>query len=1155
MGPPVGASLLTLNLRGGLEPISDKQAARGKLDYLQQLVIKDTEVQFVCLQDLGVLDDVVPALTAERFAKGHVRVHGTKVGRASVAILVAPGWEIMATHRHGSGRAIAVHVRRGDVELEIISVYMPPGLDSSSGIFTGRWADRVPGDDKESGGDGGDLDNTDGDDGGDSGDDESTTGHGRPGTQKRTAIGTEADRVRLAEDLFRFVRESMDRSRDSTLVGGDFNNTRCEGDRWRAPESGPRLPARSMGPLIPGRMINEFLGTEGRLTDILRQLRTDDGCICTYKSALRASGERTFSRLDYILVPTRLCLRTGGSWQAVHLPNAGHSDHSPQMVRFVGAAGGSSVSMWHQDAWSPGFARVARATPAEQVRIEKECNRRATNFLGVWRTARDRRALQVSITDFVRVMRGGIRAAVPSLEGRCSVRGRLPGPGEPLLRLRRMREASDALLDSIQLIRSGARASSDRAHRRAVGAFQSLAGVYAGIPHTDLDGLVALCEEVAGVDDELLESMVAEWRNRPRARGQHWRHLSSTHSDPRKLGRFITAYLRPVPSAALDRAVTECGRTVWEPEEYMPIVRDVVRGPLSNGAVLGRRSPMGGSSDSQGAPGVMPDLLPPFRSTDAGSRPTRPFWWDQVYDRGAKGIPGEVFANICDPPAAAELAAIVRGCAGGKSPGHDGLDIDFWKLVASNDDSPCLEVLTRIVGLSLELGFQPDALKHGWITMVPKVKPDGSFSCSPDDMRPITLLPEIGKITSRLLAKRIGDIFVQQPHLLSEAQRGFLAEGSVHQCVSTVVDVIEDWKQGRRDLGSRRAGPLYVLSYDQSKAYDSVQPYTIRASLERFNFPEVFIRYVLSGLDGATSRVRTKHGLTGKFDLRTGVRQGDPLSPLIYIITLDALHAGLRGDNPLFPTQSLTWGYRFRGHDPDTGDAVRIASVGYADDTVVIATSLESVTQMHAWVREFFGAHRTALNCSKSHLLCSDGAPVPALPSVDGLSLIEPKGEADTIRYLGAWINLRLDWSVHIARMDRFVWSVASSIRRNKFDLVMSKTTVNQFLLPGIRLGLLITDVPGKAVEAWDARIRQAALTAAGVTLRKNLNIEAFYSALHFPRLADQRWAMRGEEHMVSVIAQYPSSCSYRARLVVPRVQVGPIKVLPGFVDEEGPGA
>ena len=229
--------------------------------------------------------------------------------------------------------------------------------------------------------------------------------------------------------------------------------------------------------------------------------------------------------------------------------------------------------------------------------------------------------------------------------------------------------------------------------------------------------------------------------------------------------------------------------------------------------------------------------------------------------------------------------------------------------------------------------------------------------------------------------------------------------------------------------------------------------------------------------------------------------------------------------------QPLDWGYCFRNPDPDTGKAVRVASAGYADDTAMVATSFAAVTRMHAWVREFFGANRAALNCNKSHLLCSDGAEAPMLASVDGQTVVEPQGETHTIRYLGVWVNLRLAWSIHIARMDRLVWSVASSIRRGGFDLVMSKTAVNQFLMPGLRIGLLVTDVPDKAVECWDTRIRQAVLCAAGITMRRCLRVEAFYNALLFPRIADQRWALRGEEHMVSIIAQYPSSRSCRARL------------------------
>ena len=86
--------------------------------------------------------------------------------------------------------------------------------------------------------------------------------------------------------------------------------------------------------------------------------------------------------------------------------------------------------------------------------------------------------------------------------------------------------------------------------------------------------------------------------------------------------------------------------------------------------------------------------------------------------------------------------------------------------------------------------------------------------------------------------------------------------------------VLEDFQRKRR----RSLSQLFLLAYDQVKAYDSVQAYTITASLERFNLPEKFICYVLSNLENATSCFKTFYGPTDDFPVVTSVRQGDPLT-------------------------------------------------------------------------------------------------------------------------------------------------------------------------------------------------------------------------------------------------------------------------------------
>ena len=127
------------------------------------------------------------------------------------------------------------------------------------------------------------------------------------------------------------------------------------------------------------------------------------------------------------------------------------------------------------------------------------------------------------------------------------------------------------------------------------------------------------------------------------------------------------------------------------------------------------------------------------------------------------------------------------------------------------------------------------------------------------------MMQEFGKLTSKILADRLNGIFQKHPHIMTEAQRAFLRNGNIQQCLHTLVDILEDWQSKKKKAN---CGILAMIAYDQVKAYDSVQPDSIRRSLERFNMPEEFIS---SNLEEATYCFKTFYEAGG---MVSSVRQG-----------------------------------------------------------------------------------------------------------------------------------------------------------------------------------------------------------------------------------------------------------------------------------------
>jgi exonuclease III len=958
-----------------------------------------------------------------------------------VGIIVANTWKVLSVHKHFSGRAIAATISKGGWVMAVVSLHIPHGLDHASGA----------------------------------------EGRGRR---------------QLAKELYKFA-STHTKQHAFFVIGGDLNETRVSSlDRRTCnPDPDTRAqPAKKRSHLC---LIEDFLADpHARCADLYRCLHpaTREAGYTWHRSLTHSSA----SRLDYILVPNAALSNDKLTWSCTVQAESTHSDHCAVSMMVTSESLGvlpPDLGTPRQP-WAPPRLNLDGASPRTRADIVTACEERVGKLLAIWDLIPN--PTEATLNKRCQELMTAITEATTSVLGRRRPHLRKRPQLSLLNRLRRLRQATAALKAALrdskqapgsaetkasrhtrahELARASAHECTDatskraiRRRHRATGRLQELLGRCPA----DADNIKALSAYVEAIESALPAQIAAAYDSADASERDHLSMESLFAEDP---GKFLARYVkrdeeRPhAPDQAVDPVTKE---VVHEPSLYKRIIKAVVGEAMSVGVTLQLTAFTQGEDT--------PTLKPPFSTTDSSCLGKRPSWWDWFFSRdtkqitypdGSRGaIPDTVFALSLAPVSCGEVRRTILKTKNGTSPGPGGCSGALFKLIATGtdplaqtsrpnsctptpiaaSDSHCLVAITHIINRCFVLRHVPPSLKEGWITMVPKKLPDGTITRDPAKMRPITVLPTLGKLGPSIIADRIGDALVRYPDVLSLHQRAHRRDGSVDQGVNTVVDIIEDW-QGR-DVATR--DPLYLVSYDQRKAFDKVQKFTIRASMERLNMPEPLILFVLSSLTNAKSQVRTYDGLTKSFTLRSSVRQGDPLSALLYNIVTDALHEGLV-DNPLFPASAKQGGYTFSKPHPLDNTPVRICSVGYADDTVIVATCPQRLAEMHAWVRAFFGANSFRLNVEKSEFLCSDPmarTAAPTLASVDGASSIAPQPIGHTIRYLGARINLDLDWSKEMQRMHGMVYATCANLRTHQFSLPMSAYVIGQYLLPRMRLGL-----------------------------------------------------------------------------------------------------
>lgn len=571
----------------------------------------------------------------------------------------------------------------------------------------------------------------------------------------------------------------------------------------------------------------------------------------------------------------------------------------------------------------------------------------------------------------------------------------------------------------------------------------------------------------------------------------------SVYYDQRARKKFYDTFFRYKKSAKINSAIDpNTQELTQDPNKYKPIIRNEIAK---------------GFKDKYDNP------------------PEVPSWWEAVYNPETHKQNKELLKNVMQHTTATELTEIINA-ADSHTASEDELTTDLMKIIVAGEiNNQAIMILTELVNLSYDTMYCPRPLKKGKIVLLPKPGQNHSseeeIEQPANKMRPITILPELGKLPTRILAARISKVICNNPHLLHEAQRGFIKNGNVSQCISLTLDIIEDYHETKKDNG----GELYMISYDQRKAYDSVQHYSIRASLERLNFPLQFIEYVMSTLTEAESYVMTDQGPTATFPILTSVRQGDPLSPLLYLFVADALHEMLN-------SEAMGVGYRFSNQsDTELG----YASTAYADDLTIFSESWDKIQSAHHFVCEFFAAHRFEFNTEKTHFsyipynadrpksLCSvaEYVQMKRQLAITGMitnmqSSIIARPPNEPFRHLGTYITLTLDWTKQKDIISQAIAHFNGSLKHHHIDLLMASNAYREYLLPKIELGLTHAEIDEKQLQAWTTTILRGITKAANTRQGYSIKQSAMLSVCNIQSLLDFRQTIIATELMVSLNSQ-----------------------------------
>ena len=285
--------------------------------------------------------------------------------------------------------------------------------------------------------------------------------------------------------------------------------------------------------------------------------------------------------------------------------------------------------------------------------------------------------------------------------------------------------------------------------------------------------------------------------------------------------------------------------------------------------------------------------------------------------------------------------------------------------------------LCDIINWCLKSCVVPTVWKFATVSPIPKTNPPNL-----DNLRPISLLPIPSKILERCVLKQLGSALSS---LFGANQYAYKSKSSTTCALIALHELLT------RLLDYEDTAAVILISWDFSKAFDSICHNILIAKVNECKLPHNFICLICSYLTDRTQAVKYHHNLSQRCTITSGVPQGSVLGPFLFCIYISNL-------KPINIENYMS------KYADDTQTISRIRKDAFDDD---IAAVKENIKHIQHWS----SAHKLSLNTNKTKAIIFRKSKCHTINIRD----IDPDiSEVTCIKLLGVEINNELTWDNHI---------------------------------------------------------------------------------------------------------------------------------------------